>query len=223
MGGVFWGEKEGNWADFSQVWGFVKLTNGRGVHSGGKPPHFGENRSSTLTEHRRTHTGETPYACPECGKTFGRTSNLVKHLRTHTGEKPYGCGRCGKTFSLSSNLVKHERTHTGEKPFSCGQCGKRFKKKTHLASHQRTHTGERPYRCGECGKAFGQRQGVVRGRVSSFHLTKKRGPSRHGAHHGWTWHVAPGAAWRWTGDTLGTQGSRVVAPPWRPPSWWQPR
>ncbi|NWU73355.1 ZN787 protein, partial [Pterocles burchelli] len=51
---------------------------------------------SELRSRRRSHPGEQPYACLECGHRFGQSSHLLTHRRLHTGERPYRCPDCGK-------------------------------------------------------------------------------------------------------------------------------
>ncbi|XP_069715254.1 zinc finger protein 84-like [Phaenicophaeus curvirostris] len=107
-----------------------------------------------LRSQQSRYQDDTPFVCPECGKSFRQKPNLITHRRIHTGERPFTCFLCGRSFNQKTNLVTHYRVHTGERPFACTQCGKRFTQKTNLVTHQSTHTDLRPYPCGQCQKCF---------------------------------------------------------------------
>ncbi|XP_068127669.1 oocyte zinc finger protein XlCOF6-like [Hyperolius riggenbachi] len=106
----------------------------------------------------------------ECGKYFVDKGNLVKHERTHTGEKPHSCtecgnvlfikqflSKCGKCFVWKSELLSPDSFENGNKPYSCSECGKCLGHKSLLVRHERSHTGEMIYSCAECGKCFGSK------------------------------------------------------------------
>lgn len=42
-----------------------------------------------------------------CGSIFKKSCNLRDHFRKHTGQRPFTCPKCYKTFTQSGNLGRH--------------------------------------------------------------------------------------------------------------------
>lgn len=47
------------------------------------------------------------YECQYCKASFAQSIELTRHVRTHTGDRPYVCRECGKGYSQASGLTVH--------------------------------------------------------------------------------------------------------------------
>nr|CAD7394552.1 unnamed protein product [Timema cristinae] len=62
-----------------------------------------------MEKHERVHTGDKPYDCKTCSRSFTQQSNLTKHMAVHYKNKPFRCQNCAKSYTQKSNLLKHAK------------------------------------------------------------------------------------------------------------------
>ena len=104
------------------------------------------------------------YTCEICQKVFKNEAILLEHSISHSGERPYCCRMCNKSYPLVKGLKVHMRLIHGpayqerEKPDQCNVCGIKITKLFRLIEHEISHTGELPYQCLICKEKFAMTQ-----------------------------------------------------------------
>ncbi|XP_037309683.2 zinc finger protein 1035 [Pungitius pungitius] len=107
--------------------------------------------SSTIAEENET-TGSVVLSCRFCGKCFNTPQSLKKHLRSHRGEKPYRCLECGKAFKKRANLIGHKIVH--RRRIQCTVCQKIFPTVGDLIQHRSSHLKRGMLQCPDCPLQF---------------------------------------------------------------------
>ncbi|XP_059173280.1 zinc finger protein 728-like [Physella acuta] len=95
------------------------------------------------------------WSCEVCQKAFASNSDLKTHRRTHSGETPFKCDFCDRSFKQRGHRKLHiQVVHTRDMPFKCDLCESAFPTRYRYKVHLKRHAGLKEYRCLHCEKCY---------------------------------------------------------------------
>ncbi|XP_041803755.1 zinc finger and BTB domain-containing protein 40 [Chelmon rostratus] len=128
------------------------------------------------------------HKCPICSKVFTSAALLDKHKGTHTGNKPFSCDLCNKSYQQLSGLWYHNRTnhpdvfanHTRQLKtlVQCDVCFKFFPSAASVAKHQAAEhqgSGASAVHCPYCPAVLGGEE-EMQEHISSQHVSQSGEP-----------------------------------------------
>ncbi|CAG2102553.1 unnamed protein product [Medioppia subpectinata] len=147
---------------------------------------FRTNRNSRLVAHSNRHSGERPFACAQCPKSFVGREALTNHCRVvhqrtalrcvaaecarrarRRAQRPLAaepkteflCSKCDYKSKTRQALNQHKVVHN-ERTMKCDFCPKLFKSRKQLKCHAISHQLEPQFKCDRetCGAAFRTRK-----------------------------------------------------------------
>ena len=132
-------------------------------------------RKGGLKRHNMIHTGERPFKCSMCDRSFTQQCHQLNHELCHWDE-PSGssgsvsssrsgsslgneerllkCKVCPEVFSSVLSLKAHLTIHDPSRPFPCTICGMKCKTPGNMRQHMRAHTATPNLCCPYCDKRF---------------------------------------------------------------------
>lgn len=91
-----------------------------------------------LKWHMKRHSSHR-LKCKVCYKEFVTRAEIQRHMFIHTGETPFSCPLCKRSFNSYANMVRHERYfHSEVRDIKCEICCRKFKSYSHLNRHKKS-------------------------------------------------------------------------------------